>query len=109
MKRVLLFAAIALVLAVSGILWEKAGQFKNASKDTEYTGVTLDKIFKIKEGMSYTQVKEVFEKDGNFLFAKGRKGSVNYTEVYKWKGAKTETFIEVTFRDGRAAGMQFSK
>jgi hypothetical protein len=109
MKRTVLFAVITLVLAVAGLLWERTGQQKVISGNIEYTGITLDKIFRIKEGMSYREVKEAFNKEGDLMSTKGRKGSVHYVEIYKWKGIKPETFIQVTFQDGKAVSMKLSK
>lgn len=82
-KRVLLLFTVAVALIVIGIVGA-------AIADTSSGGsskVTLAEFNKVKNGMSYAEVKSIVGGEGTVSSESGKEGDSDYTVIYDYKGS----------------------
>ena len=77
--------------------------FVNGGFGTSSNEIDLSQYEKIEIGMSYEEVKNIFEFDGELLTSSGENGTEDYYAIYSWNGDSYTSYATITFTGGRVS------
>ncbi|EEN02813.1 hypothetical protein bthur0014_24780 [Bacillus thuringiensis IBL 4222] len=63
--------------------------------------ININHFSNINEGMTYTEVKDLIGCEGDLLIEEGVEHSTQIKQIFAWKGNDPNSFVEITFLDGR--------
>ncbi|PFL02723.1 hypothetical protein [Bacillus thuringiensis] len=98
----------SLCLGFSMTACEKRKEVKNqtATSSTvmerqQKESININHFSNINEGMTYTEVKDLIGFEGDLLIEEGVEHSTQIKQIFAWKGNDPNSFVEITFLDGR--------
>jgi hypothetical protein len=75
------------------------------AKQDNSTYITLEQISKIKQDMTYEEVKDILGIEGRMVIESGEKGTPRYSATYIWRVQEPRSIVEIIFLDGKVRGV----
>ncbi len=89
---------VALIFLICAVIFFVYGGFNTSTNE-----IDLAQYEKIEIGMSYADVKEIFEFDGELITSSGENGTEDYFAIYSWYGDNYASYATITFTGGRVS------
>ncbi|WP_051317220.1 hypothetical protein [Ectobacillus panaciterrae] len=77
---------------------------KKAEQDNS-ANITLEQLSKVKQEMTYEEVKNILGMEGHMVSESGEKGTPRYSVIYIWKLKDLQSIVQITFLDGKVRGI----